>query len=435
MSNKLLQLLIVSQFRQTYMANVHVCFITCRSISMTSIKPNSSSTFGKGISGNSSSPDSINQQKQYIFTPAGLDVKLILSVIFVIVNVVGFVGNLCVLRFISKEEKKKKVTNKSSNLNFFIRSLAISDVLGALVGTPLFVIQFYFDVFQSAWPCKIYRFFQFLFLVITIYNLLVVALERYILICHPTSRPLSLASVKKAVKGAWLFGFLVTLLPASTYEGLRIDLNDTHYTFFCTRDNSNPLTIVTAHIAIVIVYVLPSLFLAFTSISIIRVIRKRKIHVPVIQPAVSLALRKLRFKKKKATTLLVAIIMAFIIPYLMVFVYLVFKTVFKPSIDFTVDYVLVQTSVLLAYLNSSVNFLIHLIQLPGFRSSLKSGICCGKYQSNIALHVSVHKRRSRDGNQSITPSNKNHCNVRRASMSDVQQIKSSHKVGVRKHSV
>ena len=402
---------------------------------MTSVKPNSSSTFAKATSGNSSSPDSINQQKQYIFTPAGLDVKLTLSVIFVIVNVVGFVGNLCVLRFISKEEKKKKVTNKSSNLNFFIRNLAISDVLGALVGTPLFVIQFYFDVLQSAWPCKIYRFFQFLFPEITIYNLLVVALERYICICHPTSRPLSLATVKKAVKGAWLLGVLVSLLPLSTLDGIRVDLNETHYTILCRIDNSNPLAVVMAHVTLAIFYVLSSLFLAFTCISIIRTIRKRKIHLPPTQPAAFLALRKLRCKKRKATTLLVAIIMAFIIPYLMVVVYLTLKIVFKPSIGFKDDYVLVHTSILLAYLNSSVNFVIHLVQLPGFGSTLKIDICCRKYHSNIALHVSVHKRRSRDGNQSFTPSNKKHCNVRRASMSDVQQIKSSHKVGVRKHSV
>ena len=401
---------------------------------MTSVKPNSSSTFGKATSGNSSSPYSINQQKLYIFTPAGLDVKLTLGLLLATVSVIGFVGNFCVLRFISKEEKKKKVTAKSSNLNFFIRSLAISDILGALIGAPLAVIQMSFDVFQSAWPCKICRFFHFLFPVITTYNLLVIALERYICTCHPTSRPLSVASVKKAVKGAWLLGFLVSLLSASIFQGLRVDLNDTHYTILCNMDNSDPLAIVTGHISAVISYVLPVVFLAFTCISIIQVVWKRKIHLPPTQPAASLALRTLRLKQRKATTLLIAIIMAFIIPYLMVFVYHIFKTVLKLSIDFRVDYVLVYTSILLAYLNSAVNFFVHLVQLPGFRSTLKSDTCCGKHQTDIAPHVSVHERRKRDGNQS-TPSNRKQCNVRRASMSNLQQIKSSHKVSVRKHSV
>ena len=393
-----------------------------------------SSSFGKATTENTSSPDSIIQQKRYIFTPAGLDVKLTLSVIFVLVNVIGFLGNLCVLRFINKEEKKKKGTTKPSNLSIFIRSLAISDVLSALVGAPCLLIQISFDVFQSAWPCKISRFFQFLFPIITICNLLVVALERHICICHPTSRPLSLTTVKKAVKGAWLLGFLVSLLPASNFEGLRVNLNDTHYTVVCKRDDSDPLNTIRHHISTVIFYVLPTAFLAFTCISIIRIVKKRKIHVPATQPAASLALRKLRLKKRKATTLLITIIMAFIIPYFMFAVYITFKTVFKPFVSFRLDYVLRHTSASLAYLNSAVNFFVHLVQLPGFRSTLKSDICCGKHQSNIAPHVSVHKRRSRDGNQS-TPSNVNHCDVRRASMSDLQQIKSSHKVGVRKQSV
>ena len=396
---------------------------------MTMAKPNSSSTFGKTASGNSSTPESINQQKLYIFTPAGLDVKLTLSLLLATASVIGFVGNICVLRFISKDKKK------FSNLNFFIRGLAISDVLGALVGTPLLLIQFYFDVFQSKWPCRISRYFQILFPVITIYNLLVVALERYICTCHPTSRPLSLASVKKAVKGAWLLGFLVTLLPASTFKGLRVELNGTHYTVICKYDNSDHLNRVMFPMFTVLAYIVPIGFLGFTCTAILRVVWKRTPHIIVSLPAASLALRQLRLKQRKATILLIAINLAFLIPYFLYFSYSTFNITYKPSISFRSDYALRYTGAILAYVNGSVNFFIHLVQLPAFRSTLTNDMCCGKYETNITLHTSVGERRNRKGLTDQSPVRNEHSCVRRASMSDMEETKRDYKFRVRNHSI
>ena len=87
------------------------------------------------MNGNSSF-NATSQNKQYVFTPAGLDVKLTVSALIVVAAAVGFAGNLCVLRFTNNEEKKPPRA-RSSNLNFFIRSLALSDVLASLIGAPL----------------------------------------------------------------------------------------------------------------------------------------------------------------------------------------------------------------------------------------------------------------------------------------------------------
>ena len=199
---------------------------------------NSSAVPTIALNGNSSFNATGPQNKQYVFTPAGLDVKLPISALIVVAAAVGFAGNLCVLRFTNNEEKKP-VRARSSTLNFFIRSLALSDVLASLIGAPVIVAWLNYDLFVTKWTCSITPFFTLVFIVITNFNLVVIAVERYICTCRPTSRPLSSRTVRKAVKGAWLLGFLFSLGFSYSMSEVTVDLNSTHYTLVCGYDNSN----------------------------------------------------------------------------------------------------------------------------------------------------------------------------------------------------
>ena len=68
----------------------------------------------------------------------------------------------------------------------FLRSLAISDVMASLTG-PILWLEIFWDVFQTGWPCKIWRYFATVSPVVTIYNLVAVAFERYNCLCRADS--------------------------------------------------------------------------------------------------------------------------------------------------------------------------------------------------------------------------------------------------------
>ena len=236
---------------------------------------NTSAVPTSAANGNSSSNATGPQIKQYVFTPAGLDVKLTVSALIVVAAVVGFVGNLCALRFTNNEEKKPAKA-RSSTLNFFIRSLALSDVLASLIGAPLILVRINFDAFATKWSCSISRFFQIVFIVITNFNLVLIAVERYICTCRPTSRPLSPRTVRKAVKAAWVLGFLFSLGFSYSIDAVRVDLNSTHYTLTCAYDHSNPVAKVTQLVRSVLTYILPSIIQIVTCALIWRMLCKRQ---------------------------------------------------------------------------------------------------------------------------------------------------------------
>ena len=175
----------------------------------------------------------------YVFTPAGFDTKLTIVALMVILGVVGLVGNILIRYFVSK---KRSVSFPQSspfvrNFNLYIKSLTLSDILSTLISLPLICVQVMFDVFQQDWPCRVVRYFGILFPSITMNNLIVISFERF-LSTRDVPRTFSVYTVRKLVYGAWIIGFLVVLVPASSMNGIRYDLNDTHYTVACKYDTN-----------------------------------------------------------------------------------------------------------------------------------------------------------------------------------------------------
>ena len=134
--------------------------------------------------------------------------------------------------------EKNFMRTRFSNLNVFIRSLALSDVLGSLIGPSLTVIHINIDVLTSKLRCTTFRFFQQVFVMVTIYNLVVISIERYICTCRPTARLLSLKTVRKLILGAWVLGILLSFVACYPIDVIRVDFNSTHYTSICDNDFS-----------------------------------------------------------------------------------------------------------------------------------------------------------------------------------------------------
>ena len=124
------------------------------------------------------------------------------------------------------------------NFNFYITSLATSDILSSLISVPVTIISLLSDShsIQSGWGCKATMYFIILFPTITMSDLLVVSIEKY-LSTRSAPRTLKFLTVKKLVLFAWLEGCLIVCFPAATFDGVRYSVNDTHYTVICRYNN------------------------------------------------------------------------------------------------------------------------------------------------------------------------------------------------------
>ena len=318
----------------------------------------------------------------YIFTPAGYTTKLALLVSMGTVGLLGFVGSCLTLCFVSSRRPALYLQSSRfmKNLNFYIQSLALSDMFSAIVSLPLTCIQIYFDLFQTHWGCKIVRYINIVFPIITINNLVVIGMEKYLSL-RRVPRTLKISTVRKLIFLAWLAGFALTLVPAATFRGIRYDLNATHFTVICKYDREYlPFRLMFLSFTVV-VYVLPSIFLIVVNVSLIRTVWV-KVKMTISNQVNNPIKAKLRAAKIRGTFLLIAITFAFVIPYFAYLGYVTYNMIAKPEIDFQTDYIIRFASGVLAFSNSAINFAIYVVQMKDFRVFLKK-IVCG---SNLAKH-------------------------------------------------
>ena len=317
----------------------------------------------------------------FVVTPVGFDTKLIVFVLFLIVGVSGLVGNILILYFLSK--KKSVPFLQSSpflrNFDLYMKSLALSDILSCSISVPLVSVEVMYDVFQSGWPCRTVRYISVTFTFITINNLIAISLERF-LSTRDVPKTFSVTCVRKIVYAAWIAGFLVALAPAATANGIRYDINATHYTVVCKPDTSYLPYRVTFASVVLIQYVLPSIALIGSNIILARRVWKiRKRRVDVLQDNASRA--RMRSHQTKTTNLLIIVTLAFVIPYSLLLYYLAYVMIVKPSLDLQVDFIMRYSGVVLILSNSAVNFIIYLVQMKDFRVFLKQVICCKGYDA------------------------------------------------------
>ena len=394
--------------------------------------PNSSAVPTSTMNGNSSFNATSQDHKQLFFTLVGLDVRLTVSALIAVAGVVGFAGNLCVVRFTNNEEKKP-VRARSSNLNFFIRSLALSDVLDSLIGAPFTLVSINSNALMTKTVCKVSRYFQTVFIVINIYNLVVIGVERYICTCRPTSRPLSLKTVRKSVRGAWLFGFLAALVFSYPYELIRVDVSSQHYTVRCEY-NYEDGTAKVVHVARAIsILIIPGIILFVTCACIARMLWLKKNNAANTNSNESNVTEIWRQQRKKATIQLTVIIIAFIGPYLLYFILHTLKLAFSSPMESKGESIFRATATVFVYLNSPINFLIHLKQLTGFRRAFMGYFACceNDYQVEPVQSIKlgcVGEPKGRAVRTAWEPER------RRASMSQVQDAEKRRETQTRRYS-
>ena len=324
---------------------------------------------------NNSSQTNDHYQKNsiYVFTPAGDSEKLILCLILSTLGITGFLGNCSIFYFLSKIKKKNGIIQSNPfvrSLNLYIRSLSLSDLLTCAVGAPLLCINISFDVFQSSWPCKTARYLQFIFPVATINTLVVTSLEKFLSTRKVLQRPMSTRKVRNIILCAWLMGLLLMLPASAAYDGIRVDLNNSHFTVIC-KNNEHFYPFRLTLIILPIQYVLPSVFVFFVnvhlSITLWNSIGRRSVAIGVTNSLQA----HLRAKKIKGTTLLVALTFGSLIPFSFFVGNIAYTQIAKPQRNFSTSYMFRYGSAILVFLSPMINFTIFFSQMNDFRQFLK----------------------------------------------------------------
>ena len=324
----------------------------------------------------------------YVFAPADFSIKLVFVVLFAIFGVIGLVGNILILYFLSKKKSVPflQFSPFLRNFNLYMKSLALSEILSSLIKGVVCCIELMYDVFQNGWPCKISRYIGGTFYFITGNNLIVISTERF-LSTRDVPKTFSSSTVRKLVYAAWLSGFLMGLFPAATINGVRYDINATHYTMVCQADTSYLTTRVIIVGFALIQHVIPSIALICMNIIIARRIwkgSKRRIDIQRDN-----AIRaKMRSHQIKKTSLIIIVTIASVLSYSTILYYTAFVAVAKPSLDFQDDFLIRHISRVLVFSSSAINFIIYLVQMKDFRVFLLKHFC-GKGVGNAQINPNV----------------------------------------------
>jgi hypothetical protein len=149
-----------------------------------------------------------------------LTINVVMTVIYTVIFITGFLGNICTCLVISRNRHMQTATN------YYLFSLAISDLLFLLLGFP--------DEMNKTWNSNSYVFGStFCWLrglgAETSANasiLIIVAftVERWIALCHPFSRAHhggsdGLGRATRAICGLWVLGFIFAI-PQVAHVGL-----------------------------------------------------------------------------------------------------------------------------------------------------------------------------------------------------------------------
>lgn len=310
--------------------------------------------------------------KIYVFRPLNPSVKLTLMLFFVAIAIIAFGGNVLVLLFMKTKDRTTsfmKACDFQKNFNFYIKSLATSEVLASTIPLPYLSVNLNFDFLQRGWPCKIGRYVVFLFPCVTDDNLLVVTVGKY-LATRQVPRTFSAPTIKKVVFVAWLAGFLSALFPAAIMDGIRHDLNDTHYTVICKYDNTYlPFRIVYVTFT-TLQYIMPCCILIRINISLIMTLwrrTKRTVDVQKDNGVKAMA----RAARTRAIYIVIVLTFAFVTPYFGYFVYVFYNMVAQPDVSFETNQVIRTANTIIVYSNSAINPIIYFVQMKDFRAFLK----------------------------------------------------------------
>lgn len=148
--------------------------------------------------------------------PTSLSSTTFLIIAYSAMLAVGLVGNTCLVLVITRQKEMRNVTN------IFIVNLSCADILVCLVCLPVTIIYTLMDrwILGEA-LCKVTPFVQCTSVTVSIFSMVLIALERHQLIIHPTGWKPVVRHSYLAVALIWIIAIFISL-PFLSFQVLTI---------------------------------------------------------------------------------------------------------------------------------------------------------------------------------------------------------------------
>ncbi|XP_051544442.1 probable G-protein coupled receptor 19 isoform X2 [Myxocyprinus asiaticus] len=185
-----------------------------------------------------SSLQSNSSLSSYNLTPGEVT---ILGLIFGMFWVISVLGNSLVCLVIHRSRRTQSTTN------YFVVSMACSDLLLSLACAPFILLQ----VCAGHWPlttaaCKTVRYLQHLCPGVQVYVLLSICVDRFYTIVYPLSFKVSREKAKRMILASWLFD-AAFISPCLFFYGSSSPVTQSHCDFFLP-DSWDGLAYAIAHL-------------------------------------------------------------------------------------------------------------------------------------------------------------------------------------------
>ncbi|XP_032237862.2 beta-1 adrenergic receptor [Nematostella vectensis] len=304
-------------------------------------------------------------ERSFVYMGAPPYIAHALSLAMILIVITSLLGNSLVMYATRPLKTPNNRAFTRNTTRTFVRSLASSDILGALT-TTVGIIEIYVPMTPNSWACHCVRYIMYFPAIITMMNIIVIGIERYFAIFRPFSLP-SKKVVKRLVVAAWTAGAFMSIIPNISMRRKSFDIEDDKYTLLCTFDNSTPLGRISNLVFVVSVYYIPCIILSAICIKILRFLKRRKHTSPSGEMPSGMA----TVRRYKGSYMLVSLIFAFITPY---FFYMVFNTlmmILKPKMSYITNFTIGYVFGIATFANGAVNPIIYLTCMQEVRERVK----------------------------------------------------------------
>ncbi|XP_030638784.1 trace amine-associated receptor 13c-like [Chanos chanos] len=265
--------------------------------------------------------------------------------------------------------------------NILILSLATSDLLVGIILMPLYFIW----LIESCWFfglifCQIFNYISFHLTCVSVYNIALIAVDRYIALCSPFfySKEISQNIVYVVVLFTWLFSLIYN------FAVVYFNGNFTHFSG-CPGDCPYTQDEMWSLVDLVVVFIFPCAVIIILYMGIFSITRR---HIKAIRGLnhkrhtedgknLTDSTRSER-KAAKVLSIIVSVFLMCLVPY---YICTSLTDVIKTSLFFYIRDIIF----ILFYLNSCINPIIYALFYPWFQKSTKLILTCKTLNYNSSL--------------------------------------------------
>ncbi|XP_045487912.1 neuropeptide SIFamide receptor-like [Pieris rapae] len=310
-------------------------------------------------------------------------------VAYLLVFLVGLVGNFFVIAVVYRSPRMRTVTN------FFIVNLAVADILVIVFCLPATLMSNIFVPWVLGWlMCKTVPYVQGLSVAASVYSLVAVSLDRFLAIWWPLKCQITKRRARMMIFFIWVFAVVVTV-PWVFFFDLVVVFDESPHVHLCLDVWPNPISEVLYFVIgnLIFCYILPMVLITMCYILIWIKVWRRSIPTDTQDAQMERMQQK---SKVKVVKMLIAVVILFVLSWFPL--YLIFARIKLggPIQKWEAEMLPIVTPLAqwLGSSNSCINPILYAFfnkkYRKGFVAIVKSRKCCGRlrYYETIALQSS-----------------------------------------------